>query len=62
MFFDWLNPVYISQEIQNDIRERFEAESELELVEFLKVFCGGFVWVVTISDSVAFPPNRHIFH
>lgn len=36
VFFDWINPVYISQEIQNDIRERFEAESELELSDFLK--------------------------
>ena len=36
-FFDWINPVYISQEIQNDIRERFESESELELSDFLKV-------------------------
>ncbi|KAL8612110.1 hypothetical protein ACOMHN_013989 [Nucella lapillus] len=35
-FFDWINPVYLSQEIQNDIRERFESESELELTDFLK--------------------------
>ncbi|XP_076439977.1 prolyl 3-hydroxylase OGFOD1-like [Babylonia areolata] len=35
-FFDWINPVYLSQDIQNEIRERFEAESELELTNFLK--------------------------
>ena len=40
-FFDWINPVYISQEIQNDIRERFESESELELSDFLKVSVAG---------------------
>lgn len=36
-FLDWINPIYLSPEIQADIRERFENESEIELSEFIKV-------------------------
>nr|KAG5690020.1 hypothetical protein BaRGS_013370 [Batillaria attramentaria] len=36
VFFNWINPIYLSPEIQADIRERFEAESEIELSDFLK--------------------------
>ncbi|PVD23787.1 hypothetical protein C0Q70_17061 [Pomacea canaliculata] len=35
-FLDWINPIYLSPEIQADIRERFENESEIELSEFIK--------------------------
>ena len=53
-FFDWINPVYISQEIQNDIRERFESESELELSDFLKVSMATVLFAALIFLSCAF--------
>ncbi|KAL5015666.1 hypothetical protein ScPMuIL_005255 [Solemya velum] len=36
VFYEWINPIYLSEDIQLEIREKFENESEIELVDFLK--------------------------
>jgi len=37
MVYEWLNPVYLKPDVQEQIREKFEADSEIELQGFLKV-------------------------
>jgi len=37
MVYEWLNPVYLKPDVQEQIREKFEADSEIELLDFLKV-------------------------
>jgi len=37
MVYEWLNPVYLKPDVQEQIREKFEADSEIELRGFLKV-------------------------
>jgi len=37
MVYQWLNPVYLKPGVQEQIREKFEADSEIELQGFLKV-------------------------
>lgn len=37
IFYSWLNPIYLDIEVQADIRTKFEAESEIELTDFLQV-------------------------
>ena len=37
MVYEWLNPVYLKPDVQEQIREKFEADSEIELRDFLKV-------------------------
>ena len=37
MVYEWLNPIYIDSEVQIQVREKFEEDSEIELKEFLKV-------------------------
>ncbi|XP_045159560.2 prolyl 3-hydroxylase OGFOD1-like [Mercenaria mercenaria] len=36
VFFDWINPVYLSVGAQGSIQEKFENESEIELQDFLQ--------------------------
>ncbi|XP_059145814.1 prolyl 3-hydroxylase OGFOD1-like [Physella acuta] len=36
IFYSWLNPIYLDIEVQADIRTKFEAESEIELTDFLQ--------------------------
>ncbi|XP_060593142.1 prolyl 3-hydroxylase OGFOD1-like [Ruditapes philippinarum] len=36
IFFDWINPVYLSVGAQGSIQEKFENESEIELQDFLQ--------------------------
>jgi len=37
MVYEWLNPVYLKADVQEQIREKFECDSEIELLDFLKV-------------------------
>jgi len=37
MVYEWLNPVYLKPDVHEQIREKFEADSEIELQGFLKV-------------------------
>jgi len=37
MVYEWLSPVYLKSDVQEQIREKFEADSEIELQGFLKV-------------------------
>jgi len=37
MVYEWLNPVYLKPDVQEQIREKFETDSEIELRDFLKV-------------------------
>ena len=37
MLYDWINPVYLKPEVQGQIQEKFESDSEIELKGFLKV-------------------------
>lgn len=37
MVYEWLNPIYLKPDVQEQIREKFEADSEIELWGFLKV-------------------------
>jgi len=39
MVYEWLNPVYLKPDVQEQIREKFETDSEIELQGFLKVNC-----------------------
>ena len=34
--FDWINPIYLDVEVQSQIQEKFEADSEIELQGFLR--------------------------
>ena len=36
-FFSWVNPAYLDIGVQTNIQEKFEAESEIELTDFLEV-------------------------
>ena len=36
-FFSWVNPAYLDIGVQSSIGEKFEAESEIELTDFLQV-------------------------
>lgn len=36
MVYEWMNPVYLKSDVQEQIREKFEADSEIELRDFLK--------------------------
>jgi len=44
MVYEWLNPVYLKADVQEQIREKFEADSEIELRGFLKVFINMWIW------------------
>ena len=35
--YDWINPIYLASDVQAQIQERFENDSEIELQGFLKV-------------------------
>ena len=37
MIYDWINPIYLTSDVQTQIQERFENDSEIELLGFLKV-------------------------
>ena len=37
MIYDWINPIYLTSDVQAQIQERFENDSEIELQGFLKV-------------------------
>jgi hypothetical protein len=39
MVYEWLNPIYLDPEVQTQVREKFEEDSEIELQGFLKVCC-----------------------
>nr|KAG5685331.1 hypothetical protein BaRGS_003222 [Batillaria attramentaria] len=56
VFFNWINPIYLSPEIQADIRERFEAESEIELSDFLK----SLGWIVNLEKSDLTPSQDFV--
>ena len=34
--YDWINPIYLDIEVQSQIQEKFENDSEIELQGFLK--------------------------
>ena len=34
--YEWINPIYLDFEVQSQIQEKFEADSEIELQGFLK--------------------------
>ncbi|XP_014774688.1 prolyl 3-hydroxylase OGFOD1 [Octopus bimaculoides] len=36
LLFEWVNPSYLDLEVQSEIREKFELESEIQLQDFLK--------------------------
>lgn len=36
VFYAWFNPLYLAPEVQTDVRSRFEADSEIELTDFLQ--------------------------
>lgn len=36
-FYEWINPVYLDPEVQSQVQEKFENDSEIELQGFLKV-------------------------
>lgn len=47
IFCDWINPIYLDPEVQGQIQERFETDSEIELQGFLKVVAfSAFDWVL----------------
>jgi Oxoglutarate and iron-dependent oxygenase degradation C-term len=39
MVYEWLNPIYLDPEVQLQVREKFEEDSEIELKGFLQVGC-----------------------
>jgi hypothetical protein len=36
-FYEWINPVYLDPEVQGQIQEKFEVNSEINLQEFIRV-------------------------
>ena len=38
MVYEWINEIYLDPEVQGQIQEKFEADSEIELQGFLKVW------------------------
>ena len=35
--YDWINPIYLEPGVQGEIQEKFETDSEIELLDFFKV-------------------------
>ena len=43
---DWINPIYLDPEVQGQIQEKFESDSEIELQGFLRVSYLVIWWIV----------------
>ncbi|XP_013406972.1 prolyl 3-hydroxylase OGFOD1 [Lingula anatina] len=50
--YEWINPIYLDMEVQAEIQEKFENESEIQLQDFLKEEKYNAVMAALRTDSV----------
>lgn len=50
LFYQWINPQYLNINVQSEIQDRFEAESEIELQDFINVSS----WSHNLKTSTVF--------
>lgn len=60
MVYEWINEIYLDSDVQSQIQEKFENDSEIELQGFLKVKCMNDITFVKI-DGMTISYNIMIF-
>ncbi|KAH9523774.1 Prolyl 3-hydroxylase ogfod1 [Bulinus truncatus] len=66
IFYAWLNPLYLDPEVQEEIRSKFEEDSEIELTDFLQEnkykSLESALKDVKINWSLLGPPNKRHYY